>query len=210
MTSKKRGRPSAYSPDQVRKAVDFLEDEGEEISAASVADVLHRLYEIPTTIKAQSLQAEIDRQLEIRERERTAALTAALPAETRTAIQEIGQDMARSLTAHVARQYGGLRAAAAARIVEMDEDIRSHRDRIRELERQIETRDSRIADLELDCEAKEARHIACEAEIADLVAQNARLRMTIDLQADLRHLVHEALGAARAAEGGGEVASPGE
>ncbi len=89
MSETKIGRPPKYTEAQVLKGIDLVEQAGDPPTGDTVKKIMCAQLGVPGGINAQSLDKEVQRLLEERDRDRRDRLVAALPPATKAAAKEI-------------------------------------------------------------------------------------------------------------------------
>ena len=194
MTEKKTGCPPKYTEAQVMEGITIVEAAGEIPVGKTVKDAMCMHMGVSRGINAQSLDREVERLLDERNRERRERLVAALPVSTKSTAEEIGQVIEIAVLNHMAEEHEKLRSAAGRKLVEMKDDLSNQRAQIRELLEKAETRDQELADLEADKHDLEQRLATAGTEIASLTDRLSRLEREQDFRAQMLALMKETIG----------------
>ena len=128
------------------------------------------------SINAQSLDKEVQRLVEGRDRQRRERLIAALPDESREAVREIGAMVETAMPLHIGQEFEGLRAMAFQKVAAQEVDLGTQRAQIRDLLSKVDRMAAEIADLD---------HAKLEVEdlLAKTSSENAALKARVaDLQ----------------------------
>lgn len=168
MTEKKTGRPPKYSEQQVIKGIEIVEQTGEIPTGDSVKRAMCLELGVAEGINAQSLDKEVQRLLEERERQRRDRLIAALPTTTLGAAKEIGLLVEAAVLGHMGEQHDELRSLASKKLAVLNTDLGNQRVQIRELLCRIDTKDEEIAELEGEKHDLKGRLDLASAEIQSL------------------------------------------
>lgn len=191
MTDIKTGRPPKYSEAQVLMGVELVEQRGGTPTGDTVKKVMCAELGVSGGINAQSLDAEVQRLLEERDRQRRERLVAALPASTRSAATKIGAHLGAMVLEHLAAEHDGLRAMTGKKIVELTEDLGVQRAQIRRLLTQVEEKDGALAELEAQKHALEERLATAETEVAALNDRISGMEKQDDLRAQVLDIMKE-------------------
>lgn len=175
-TTKRDGRPPCYSRDQLVRAVDIAEAEGQPATPVRVKDVLVSRLGCSSGLNKQSLSEALALLLAERVEEPDRQAIAALPESARLAVRAHAQGADKAFLVAAARVHGDLRADAGREI----EAVRAER-------RQLAAR----------CEGLTVAAEQDAETMADLRAQVARLEAERD---DLRRRFAESEGARQIAE----------
>jgi chromosome segregation ATPase len=193
MTDTKTGRPPKYSEAQVLMGVGLVEQRGATPTGDAVKKVMCAELGVSVGINAQSLDAEVQRLLEERNRQRGERLVAALPASTRSAATEIGARLGAMVLEHLAAEHDGLRALTGKRIVELTEDLGAQRAQIRGLLTQVGEKDGALAELEAQKHGLEERLATATTEVAALKELISGMEKQDDLRAQILVMMKETL-----------------
>jgi uncharacterized protein (UPF0335 family) len=167
-SSKKTGRPPKYTQAQVLEGIEIVQSSGEVPNGDSVKKAMCTHLGVPGGINAQSLDKEVLRLVEERNRQHRDQLVAALPSAALGAAKKIGSLVEAALIDHLGEQHHELRAVAAKNAASLCIDLGNQREQIRELLSRIERRDEEIAELEAAKEELQERLEAAAAEVRAL------------------------------------------
>lgn len=104
--------------------------------------------DVPPGINALSLEKEVQRLLEERERQQSARLIGALPETSRNAVREISQAVESAILLHLGREHDELRRVNEQKVTQRDMDLASQRAQIRELLMKLDQQAEEVAALE--------------------------------------------------------------
>ncbi len=196
MTEKKIGRPPKYTEAQVIEGIKIVECAGGTPSGDTVKRAMCHQLGVADGINAQSLDKEVQRLLEDRERQRRDRLIAALPPASLGAAKEIGALVEAAVLNHMGEQHDKLRAFNGRRVAELDVDLSNQREQIRGLLFRITEKDAEIADLERQRHDLTGLLELASAEIADLKDHISGLEREEDMRTRMLSLMQETLGQA--------------
>ncbi|WP_281967804.1 hypothetical protein [Roseovarius nanhaiticus] len=202
MIEKKTGRPPKYTEAQVIEGIEIVERSGEAPTGDTVKKAMCSQLGVAGGINAQSLEKEVERLLDERDRQRRARLISALPSATRGAAKEIGSLVETAVLEHIGEQHDSLRALTGKKVAELNVDLGTQREQIRGLLGRIDTKDAEIAGLEGERDDLEGRLDLAAAEIDSLKERIVGLEREEDFQARMLALMKEALGKQADATGG--------
>ncbi len=194
MTEKKTGRPSKYSEAEVLKGIEIVERTGAAPTGDTVKKVMCQHLGVAGGINAQSLDKEVHRLLDDRERQRRDRLITALPSATLGAAKEIGALVEAAVLDHMGEQHVKLRTLNGKKLAELNVDLGNQREQIRGLLSRIDTSDAEIAELEAEKHDLQGRLVLASAEIDSLKERVADLERAEDFQAKMLAVVKETLG----------------
>lgn len=194
MTEKRTDRPPKYTEAQVLAGIDIVERGGETPTGDTVKKAMCVHLDVPPGINAQSLDREVQRLLEERDRLRREQLRAALPAETRAVVAQIGNRVENAILDHLGHEHEQLRTAAGQMVAAMQDDLGHQREQIRELLSRIDMKDDEIAGLEADRADLKGRLDLAAAEIDALKEHIAGLEREDDFQTRMLAMMKQALG----------------
>ncbi len=194
MTEKKTGRPPKYTEAQVVKGIEIVERSGEAPTGDTVKMAMCTQLAVAGGINAQSLDKEVRRLLEERERQRRNRLIAALPSATHGAAKEIGSLVEAAVLDHMGEQHDKLRALNGKKLAELNVDLGSQREQIRGLLSRIDTSNAEIADLEGEKHDLKACLDLAVAEIDSLKERVAGLQRDENFQTRMLAMMQETLG----------------
>lgn len=194
MTEKKTGRPPKYTEAQVVKGIEIVELSGDAPTGDTVKMAMCTHLAVAGGINAQSLDKEVHRLLDERERQRRNRLIAALPSATHGAAKEIGSLVEAAVLDHMGEQHNKLRTLNGKKLAELNVDLGNQREQIRGLLSRIDTSDAEIAELETEKYDLHGRLVLASAEIDSLKERVADLERAEDFQAKMLAVVKETLG----------------
>ncbi|MFG6560283.1 hypothetical protein [Sulfitobacter sp. 1A15299] len=147
MTEKRTGRPPKYTEAQVLKGIELVEQTSGAPTGDTVKKAMCGQLGVAVGINAQSLDNEVKRLLEERERQRRERLIAALPDGSRAAVNEIGAAVEAAVLVHLGQELEGLRTTAAATVAAQNVDLANQRAQIRDLLSEIDHLAAELDDL---------------------------------------------------------------
>lgn len=190
---KRNGRPPHYNDAQVIEGIDLVEKDGDHATGEKVKVALVEKLGLPRGINAQSLDKEVARLLEERDRARMEVLVAALPSTSKNAVGGFADRVATSIIELLATDYEKLRSAAGKKLTEMNADLKSHRVQIRQLEDRLERKDASLADSEAHTQQLEQQLQAALAQIAELNNRVATQQNEEDFRGKMLAVMREAM-----------------
>lgn len=193
MAEKKIGRPPRYTEDQVVEGIEIVEKNGERPTGDTVKKAMCARLGVRESINAQSLEKEVQRLLEDRDRQRRERLIAALPGESRAAVKEIGAMVENAVLLHLGQELEGLRALAAQKVAAQEVDLGIQRAQIRDLLSKIDHLAAEIADLDHAKLEVEDLLAKANSENAALKARVADLQKEQDFRGQMLALMKETL-----------------
>ncbi|WP_116081779.1 hypothetical protein [Tropicimonas sp. IMCC34011] len=193
MAEKKIGRPPQYTEDQVVEGIEIVEKNGERPTGDTVKKAMCARLGVRESINAQSLEKEVQRLLEDRDRQRRERLIAALPGESRAAVKEIGAMVENAVLLHLGQELEGLRALAAQKVAAQEVDLGIQRAQIRDLLSKIDHLAVEIADLDHAKLEVEDLLAKANSENAALKARVADLQKEQDFRGQMLALMKETL-----------------
>lgn len=193
MTEKKTGRPPKYTEAQVLKGIELVEQASGAPTGDTVKKAMCTQLGVAVGINAQSLDNEVKRLLEERERQRRERLIAALPDESRAAVKEIGAMVETAVLLHLGREMEGLRTIAGERVAAQNVDLGNQRAQIRDLLSKIDHLAAEIADLGHAKVEGEEQLTKAQAENAALKARIADLEKEQDFRSQMLAVMRETL-----------------
>jgi len=194
MTEKRTGRPPKYTEAQVLEGIDIVEHTGGVPTGDTVKKAMCSQLGVAGGINAQSLDKEVERLLEERDRQRRDRLIAALPSATQGAAREIGTLVEAAVLDHMGEQHDRLRGLAGKKVAELNVDVSNQREQIRGLLSKIDTKDTEIAGLEEERHGLKGRLELATAEIDSLKERIANLEQEEDFRTRMLALMKETLG----------------
>lgn len=193
MTEKRTGRPPKYTEAQVLEGIDIVEHTGGVPTGDTVKKAMCSQLGVAGGINAQSLDKEVERLLEERDRQRRDRLIAALPSATQSAARVIGTLVEAAVLDHMGEQHERLRGLAGKKVTELNVDVSNQREQIRELLSRLETKDEEIAGLEGERDDLKGRLDLAVAEIVSLKEHIAGLEREDDFRTKMLALMKETL-----------------
>lgn len=193
MAEKKTGRPPKYTEDQVIEGIEIVDKNGGKPTGDSVKKVMCARLGVPEGINAQCLDKEVQRLVEDRDRQRRERLIAALPAESRVAVKQIGAMVETAVLLHIGQELEGLRTMAGQKVAAQEVDLGNQRAQIRDLLSKIDRMAAEIADLDNAKLEGEERLAKANAENALLKARVAELEKEQDFRSQMLALMKETL-----------------
>lgn len=130
------------------EGIEIAERNGDIPSGDSVKKAMCEELGVAGRINAQSLDKEVHRLLEERERQRRNRLIAALPTVTLEAAKEVGLLVEAAMLNHMGEEQNKLRTVNGKKLVEINVVLANQREQIRGLLSRIDTKDTEIAELE--------------------------------------------------------------
>lgn len=194
MSEKKTGRPPKYTEAQVIEGIEIVERSGDVPTGDIVKKAMCSQLGVAGGINAQSLEKEVERLLDERDRQRRARLISALPSATRGAAKEIGSLVETAVLEHIGEQHDSLRALTGKKVAELKVDLGSQREQIRGLLSRIDTKDAQIADLEAERDDLRGRIDVAVTEIDALKERIAGIGREEDFQTRILAIMKETLG----------------
>lgn len=194
MTEKKTGRPPRYTEAQVLKGIEIVEGQGDTPTGDTVKKAMCAELGVPGGINAQSLEKEVERLLEERERARRDRLIAAMPAGSRHAVKDVAALVEAAVLDHLAEQHDTLRSFADSKTEELKIDLVNYRKQIRELIDRIDEKDSEIAELEAEKHDANRRLDAAAFDIAKLKERIGTFEQEEDFRTKMLAMMKETLG----------------
>lgn len=194
MTENKTGRPAKYTEAQVIKGIEIVERTGESPKGDTVKKAMCDKLGVAGGINAQSLDKEVHRLLEERERQRRNRLIAELPSATLGAAKEIGSLVEAAFLDQMGKEHDKLRALNGRKLAEMNVDLGNQREQIRGLLSRIDTKDTEIAELEEEKHDLTGRLDLAASEIDALKERVAGLEREEDFQTKMLAMMKETLG----------------
>lgn len=173
MTKKKTGHPPLYTEAQIHIGIDVVERDGDTPDGENVKAAMVEHCNVSRGINVMCLDAEVTRLLKERAQKQTEQLVHALPESVKLALGKVGEQLTQSIIAQVAKNNDDLRRGADQKVLERDQDIATQRDQILDLRARLAARDVCIADLE-------AQNCAHQRQVAEALAEIARLNSRID------------------------------
>jgi chromosome segregation ATPase len=193
MSEKRTGRPPKYTEAQVQEGIDLVEANGQTPTGDTVKEAMCTHLKVSGGINALSLDKEVQRLIEERERARRERLIAVLPSATKAAAKAISAQLEAAILDHMAEEYEGLRTAAGKRTAELEEDLNTQRSQIRGLLSNLDEKEVALADLEAAKEDLRQKLLAAEGKIAKLKARVSSLEEKHDLRAEMIELMKETM-----------------
>jgi hypothetical protein len=193
MQEKKTGRPPKYTEAQVIKGIEIVERHGEQPSGDTVKKAMCDQLGVAGGINAQSLDKEVQRLCEDRERQRRSDLVAALPSASLTAAKEIGLRVEAAFLNHMGEQHDKLRSLNGKRLAELNVDMGNQREHVRVLLSQLDGKGSEIADLEVENLDLKGRLELATIQINTLKERVAGLERDDDFQVRMLAVIKKAL-----------------
>lgn len=194
MTEKKMGRPPKYTEEQVIEGIEIVERAGEVPTGDAVKKVMCEQLGVAAGINAQSLDKEVQRLRDERERQRRDQRIAALPAETLGAANEIGTLVERAVLGHLGDQYETLRMVANKKVHESNIDLCNQRAQISDLLSKLEGKESYIAELESEKHDLKEQLKLATSEIETLKKLVAGNEWEEDFRSRILEMMKETLG----------------
>ncbi|TCS61045.1 hypothetical protein EDD52_1122 [Primorskyibacter sedentarius] len=194
MTEKRNGRPPKYTEAQVLEGIEIVERSGDTPTGDTVKKAMCTQLDVTSGINAQSLDREVQRLLEEREQQRRDKLIAALPAETRDTVQQIGTLVEAAVLGHLGEQYGSLTTISGRKLAELKVDLGNQREQIRELLTKVDRKDAEIASVEEENNALKQRLAAKIIEASTHKARISELERDEDFRAKMIAILQETLG----------------
>ena len=148
MTEKKTGRPPKYTEAQVLEGIKIVEKNGDAVTGEAVKKAMCVHLDVPPGINALSLEKEVHRLLEERERQQSARLIGALPETSRNAVREISQAVESAILLHLGREHDELCRVNEQKVTQKDMDLASQRAQIRDLLMKLDDLADEVASLE--------------------------------------------------------------
>ena len=142
------GRPAKYSSEQVEIVIGMLEGRGRTPTGEAVKTALVTEFGVSSGINLQSLEAEIARQIDIREARRAAARIEILPAGAKIAANELGDELRARLVDFMAREFEAMRREASHQLVAKEADLGILRRRVLCIEQSLDAAAADVARLE--------------------------------------------------------------
>jgi len=194
MTIKKNGRPSSYTEGQVLEGIGIVEQDGEIPSGESVKKAMCDQLMVSGGINAQSLDKEVRRLIDERDRMRIDRLVVALPATSKAAADDLGKRLTAAIVEHLADDHNQLQIAAGKKLVEAKADLSCHRAQNRDLQAKLESKDEALAEREAEAHELEQRLASALAEISILKDRISALRRDDDFRAQMLEVMRDAIG----------------
>jgi hypothetical protein len=194
MAEKRNGRPPKYSEAQVIQGIELVEQAGDTPTGDTVKNAMCTELGVAGGINAQSLDKEVHRLLEERDRQRREQLVAALPPKSRDTANEIGLLVEAAVLEHIGKQYEDLQGVAQKRLAALNIDFRNQREQIRDLLGKIDGKDHEISDLEEEKHGLEGQLHLADVEIRSLKERIASFEREEDFQARMLVMMQETLG----------------
>lgn len=177
----------------MREGIDRVEALGQTPSGASVKTVLRDELGVSPGIDVHILDDEVARLCQARAEEKARSLAANLPRATKHAASEIGDDVARAVTAVLAAEFDHLNKESRTREADLETDLRIARQRNKDLEAQTAKKDAEIAKLEGENHELLKQATAKDAMIAalkaDIVQQSRENTLEAQMVAILRDVI---------------------
>lgn len=148
MTEKKTGRPPKYTEAQVLQGIKIVEENGDAATGETVKKAMCVHLDVPPGINAQSLDKEVQRLLEERERQQSARLIVALPETSRNAVREISRTVESAILLQLGREHDELRRVNEQKVTQKDMDLANQRAQIRDLLMKLDDQADEVAGLE--------------------------------------------------------------
>lgn len=193
MTEKKTGRPAKYTEEQVKEGIKIVEEAGELLTGDTVKKAMCDRLKVAGGINAQSLDKEVRRLLEDRDRQRRAKLIAALPPPTLAAAKGVASLVEAAVLEHMGEQHSALRALAGKKAASLNIDLENQREQIRELLSRIERKDEEIAELESERQDLQEHIDLANAEVRFLKERIAVFEREEDLGTRMLAIMKETL-----------------
>lgn len=191
----KGGRPSNYTETQLDKAITIVLARGEVPGGDTVKTVLCEQLGVSSGINAQSLDAQVQRLVAHREKERTDGQIARLPAEAKHAAINTGKLTERAILVALAAQNEALQTIANETVAAKEMDNAALRRKLCDLKQEQSAKEARIAELERDNEALSNEKSAACKRNAILEAQIAQQRNADETMAKIVAMINEAIAA---------------
>lgn len=190
---KKTGRPTKYTEEQMIAGIGIVENAGEPPNGENVKKAMCAQLDVPAGINALCLDKEVQRLVEEREQRRRERLIAALPAESRTAVKEVGALVEAAVLVHLGEELEGLRAITNQEVEAQKFDLGSQRAKIRELLSVTDQLSAQVADLEKAKREGEEQLAKADEENAALNARIADLEKEQDFRSQMLALMKETI-----------------
>lgn len=193
MTEKKTGRPATYTEEQVLQGIGIVEENGDIPTGDAVKKAMCIHLDIPAGINAQSLDKEVQRLIEERERRENARLVAALPDTSREAAREICASVESAVLTHLGREHDGLRRLNEQKVAARDLDLANQREHIRDLLKKLDLQAEEISKVETSKRDLEGLLIQSKEENDGLKARIAELEKQQDFREEMLSFMKDAL-----------------
>lgn len=193
MTEKKTGRPPKYTEAQVLQGIEIVEENGDTPTGDAVKKAMCIHLDVPAGINAQSLDKEVQRLVEERERRENARLVASLPDTSRAIAREICASVESSILTHLGREHDGLRRLNEEKVAARELDLANQREQIRDLLTKLDLQAEEISKVETSKRDLEDLLIQSKEESDGLKARIADLERQHDFREEMLAFMKDAL-----------------
>jgi hypothetical protein len=193
MTEKKTGRPPKYTEAQVLEGIGIVEENGDTPTGETVKRAMCVHLGVPPGINSQSLDKEVQRLLDERERQQSARLIVAVPETSRNAVREISRTVESAILLHLGREHGELRRINEQKVTQKDMDLAHQRAQIRELLMKLDQQAEEVAALEEAARAMQDQLLQSQERNSALLTRITELEKRQDFREEMFAFMKETL-----------------
>ena len=167
------------------EGIEIVEKKGGTPAGENVKQAMCIYLDVPRGINAQSLEKEVQRLLEERQRQRSARLIAALPDTSRNAVREISRTLESAILLHLGREHDELRRISELKVTQKDTDLANQREKIRDLLMKRDQQAEEVAGLEAAARAMQDQLHEAQERNSALLTRIAELEKRQDFREEM-------------------------
>ncbi|WP_370286230.1 hypothetical protein [Pseudooceanicola nanhaiensis] len=173
--------------------IELVERDGDVPTGDTVKKVMCAQMGVAGGINAQSLDKEVERLLDERDRTRRERRIAALPNASAEAAKKIGGVVEAAVLDHLSIEHENLRNVASRKLANLNADLTTQREQIRALLARIDAKDEEIAELEEKNLSLNGRLELAASEIINLKETISAIGREDDIRTQMLALMKDAL-----------------